>query len=83
MKIVYHHTKSDTYDWWTCPPELICSKKAEEKLVKLWHFFNGKDAYIVDPLGHTQCLYVMLKQIPFSRLIRLFIKKEHIYERES
>ena len=81
MKIVYTHTKSDTEWWWTCPPALYCSKKTEQLIVKLWHFFNGKDAYIVDPLGHRQCLYYMLRwEIPFGKVVLWFSKKEHHIE---
>ena len=80
MKIVYHHNKSDYPNWWTCPPELICSKKTEERLLKIWHFFCGENAYVTDPLEHTQCLYYILKwNIPFSGLLMPFIKKEHVY----
>ena len=90
MKIVYHHFENITREamdkaqgWWTCPPELICNKKEEEKLIKAWKFFNGKDAYITDPLGHTQCLYVMLSQLPLSNFIKSFIKKEHKYDNDN
>lgn len=89
MKIIYHHFKDpkrelqDKIDgWWTCPPELVCTKEEEEKLLKAWRFFNGKNAYISDPLAHTQCLYIMLLQIPFGKIIKSFIKKEHKYDIE-
>lgn len=65
MQIVYHYHKDKSKEvldeinhWWTCPPELICTDKEAQQLCKLWHFFNGKNAYIVDPLAHTQCLYI-------------------------
>lgn len=80
MKIVYHHFESDKPDWWTSPPELICSQKTEHVILKLWHLFCGKDAYVTDPLSHTQLLYYILRwNIPFSKLIIPFIKKEHIH----
>lgn len=87
MKIVYHHhadPAKEAYDksinWWTCPPELICTKEEEEKLIKKWRTYRGKNAYIVDPLGHTQCLYAMLSELPFSKIRKMFIAKEHVYD---
>ena len=83
MKIVYHHCKSDTSDWWTCPPELICSKDTEEIILNIWHKLNGENAYVVDPLSHKQALYYIFRwQIPFTKFIIPFLKKEHIYEED-
>lgn len=87
MKIVYHHFKDpkrelqDKKDgWWTCPPELVCTKEEEEKLTKKWRNYKGHNAYIVDPLGHNQTLYAMLTELPFSKIRKMFIEKEHKYD---
>lgn len=87
MKIIYHHYKDpqkETLDvlnnWWTCPPELECTKKQEDRIEKIWRKWNGPNAYITDPLGCKQCLYIMLSEIPFGKLIKKFLKKEHIYD---
>ena len=87
MKIVYHHfadfkreLQDIKDDWYTCPPELICTKEEEEVIVTKWRNYVGDNAYIVDPLGHTQCLYVMLSDLPFSKIMKLFIEKEHKYD---
>lgn len=89
MTIIYHHWKDWKKEiedmkkgWYSMPPELICTNKQEEKLLKVWRFFNGKNAYISDPLAHTQCLYIMLLQIPFGKIIKSFIKEEHKYDIE-
>ena len=83
MKIVYHHSKSDTNDWWTRPPELICSKNTEEMILNIWHKLNGENAYIVDPLGHKQALYYIFRwEIPFTKFIISFLKKEHVYDKD-
>jgi hypothetical protein len=92
MKIVYHHYKDLELEkqdirnrWWTCPPELIVTPEEDKKLLKWWHFFNGKNAYIVDPLGATQCNYAILMEIP--KWFRFFffrnIDKEHVYDVEE
>lgn len=79
MRIVYHHYKDKSkeledvnFDWWTCPPELICSEKEKKQLRKLWKICNGKNAYITDPLGDSQCSYIMLMELPWY--IKLFTK---------
>lgn len=84
-KIVYYHHKDPSKEmediannWWTCPPSLEgLTKKQEELLSKVWRM--GNYGYL-DPLGYTQCLYAMLRDIPFGRLIMKFIKKEHQYK---
>ena len=76
-KIVYWHTKTDTKNWWTCPPTLEeLTEKEEKMLTKVWERNHN---YIVDPLSHKQCLYAMLMEIPFGRIISKFIKVEHKY----
>jgi hypothetical protein len=77
MKITYYHNPGDDYSWIECPPTLDCSEKEEKILTKFWHLWNGKGAYIVDPLGHKQCLYIMLLEIPFGKIIRKLIPSEH------
>lgn len=89
MIINYHHYKDTDKEikdkksnWWTCPPELFCTKDEEKKLEKLWHFFNGKNAYIIDPLGHNQCNYRMLMELPYliRKPILFFAHKVHLYD---
>ena len=84
-KIVYWHHKDPKneaedarHNWWTCPPTLEdLTEKQEQLLTRIW---ERNHSYIVDPLGHKQCLYIMLMEIPFGKLISKFIKKEHRYE---
>lgn len=95
MYIVYHHYKDrsreleDVKDgWWTCPPELILSPKEDKQLTFLWRMWNGLDAYIVDPLGATQCNYVMLMELPwFIKWLTKFnpkkIECKHVFDLES
>ena len=92
MDIIYHHYKDPIKEendriqnWWTCPPELSCTKEEEDRLRYLWHKYTGENNYITDPLGHKQCLYIMLKQLPW--FIHLFTKwspkrinKIHLYD---
>lgn len=92
MIINYHHYKDTDKEikdkksnWWTCPPELFCTKDEEKKLEKLWHFFNGENAYIIDPLGHNQCNYRMLMELPYliRKPILFFAHKVHLYDIKS
>ena len=89
MFIHYHHyqdqnkeLKDKKDNWWTCPPELFCTEDEEKKLEKLWHFFNGKNACIVDSLGHNQCNYRMLMELPYliRKPILFFAYKLHFYD---
>lgn len=84
-KIIYWHHKDPNkeandvkHNWWTCPPTLEdLTEKQERLLKKIWKINHS---YIVDPLSNKQCLYIMLNEIPFGKLIKIFIKKEHRYE---
>lgn len=73
MKIIKRKNKEDNL-W--CPPELVCSKTTEKIITKLHDWIYGNSWYIVDPLGHKQVLFVMFEDIPFSWLIKLFVKTE-------
>lgn len=73
MKIIKRKNKEDNL-W--CPPELVCSKTTEKIITKLHDWIYGDSWYTVDPLGHKQVLFVMFEDIPFSWLIKLFIKTE-------
>ena len=79
MKIIKRNNRNGTL-W--CPPVLECSKTTEKIIAKLHDWIYGDNWYVVDPLGHKQILYIMFKNLPFSWLIRLFIKTETeiIYE---
>ena len=84
-KIVYWHHKDPIkeandvrHNWWTCPPSLEdLTEEQEQLLTRIW---ERNHSYIADPLGHTQYLYIMLREITFGKLISKFIKKEHRYE---
>ena len=71
MKIIKKKNKNNTL-W--CPPILECSEKTEKLIIKLHKWLFGNDWYVVDPLGHKQVLYIMFEDLPFSWLIKLFIK---------
>lgn len=73
MKIIKRRNKNNTL-W--CPPILECSEKTEERITKLHNRLYGDDWYVVDPLGHKQILYIMFEDLPFSWLIKLFVKIE-------
>lgn len=95
MYIVYHHYKDRSREledikdgWWTCPPELILSPKEDKQLTFLWRMCNGWNAYIVDPLGATQCNYVMLMELPwfikrFTKFNPKKIECKHVFDLES
>ena len=74
MKIIKRKNKEDNLLW--CPPELICSRTTEKIITKLHDWIYGSDWYIGDPLGGKQVLYIMFRDLPFSRLLELFIKTE-------
>lgn len=74
MKIIKRKNKRGNL-WW-CPPELVCSRTTEKIITKLHDWIYGSDWYIVDPLGGKQVLYIMFRDLPFSRLLELFIKTE-------
>lgn len=88
-KIIYHHWKDEIKEkddealgWWTIPPELILTEKEEAKLNKWWKRFGG--TYIVDPLGWTQCNYIMYKELPWwFRWLIVKPTKEHVYDIEK
>ena len=74
MKIIKRKNKKKNNLW--CPPELVCSRTTEKIITKLHDWIYGSDWYIGDPLGHKQVLFVMFEDIPFSWLVKLFIKTE-------
>lgn len=73
MKIIKRKNKEDNL-W--CPPELVCSETTEKIITKLHDWIHGDSWYTVDPLGNKQILYIMFRDLPFSRLLELFIKTE-------
>lgn len=79
MKIIFTHSKTDDPYWTGYPPALECNER-EEKIITFFHkLFYGKDWYCVDPLGHTQILYIMWEDLPFSRYWQKKIECEHRY----
>lgn len=73
MKIIKTKNSSDTL---LCPPVLICSDITERIIKGIHRVMYGDDWYVVDPLGDKQVLCIMFNELPFSWLIKLFIKKE-------
>ena len=74
MKIIKRKNMKKNNLW--CPPELACSRTTEKIITKLHDWIYGSDWYIGDPLGGKQVLYIMFRDLPFSRLLELFIKTE-------
>ena len=61
----------------------VIQVKPEEIILNIWHKLNGENAYVVDPLSHKQALYYIFRwEIPFTKFIIPFLRKEHVYEED-